>query len=37
MRASGYVERAHGPQIGVDFCDAIEAAIARARVRQETL
>jgi glycosyltransferase involved in cell wall biosynthesis len=34
-QARAYIERAHGPGIGVAFCDAMEAAIARAR--QDTL
>jgi hypothetical protein len=36
-RARAYIVRAHAPRIGQDFCNAIEAAIARARKRQETL
>jgi glycosyltransferase involved in cell wall biosynthesis len=36
-RARDYIKRAHGPDIGERVCDGIEAAIAHASARQETL
>ena len=35
--ARAYIERAHAPAMGEGVCVAIEAAIARAAVRQDTL